>query len=106
MFGDHAGEAPVFVKSLGIDFAAGKQRRKFVKLSARRKRLSKVRKRVGKVAAVRKAVGSRARVLVSTGVVPAIGYGAEVTGIDGFELKAFQTHILAGCTPSGRGRSR
>lgn len=92
--------------SLGIDFAAGKKRGKFIKAYARRLRLKKVKKRVSRVAKIKSAIKAKAKVIFTTGCMPAMIYGSEVTGINGFELKTLQTLALSTMTPSGQGRSR
>ena len=92
--------------SLGVDLAAGKQRRTHGKTSTRATRFRKGMSRKIRIATLRKTVGGRiASMVTNAGAIAATEYGASVNGISDTEWGKLQSIAAAGMTPAAHGRS-
>ena len=100
------GGSPVSsAKNLGIDFAAGRARVAHGRMSARAKRLVQANLRRSKLWRLAKTVGWRAKLIFTSGVMPATIYGAEVNGLSESELVSLQRVAASAMRPTAGGRS-
>jgi len=92
--------------NLGIDFAAGKKRRTFIKCSKIRTRLTAAAKRKSHIDRIKRGSRSAARSIFAQGLLPAAVFGCEVQGFDNVEIRALQDLQLAASGQFGTCKSR
>ena len=93
-------------ENLGIDFAGGRTRRSYLGKSRAFKRFAAVKARLGRVRKLGKAAKATAAKVFSTGLNPALSYGAEVQGFDNAQVRDFQSIQLSSVGMFGKGKSR
>ena len=107
LFGAAADASPgPSVRNLGCDFGLLTARSAPGAGGVRKARFLKVQRRGQRLALLKAAGLRRAHRIFATGLLPAVGYGAEVTGFSPTELRRVVALGLKTVSPSNRGASR
>ena len=107
LLGINVAAAHTSIRNLGADFQLLRPRAARGAARVRADRFRKVWKISARVQILAKAAGrARAHRLFGTGLVPALGYAAEVTGFSDADLTKTQALALRTVTPGNRGSSR
>ncbi len=103
--GADAGSGGSAATNLGIDFAAGRQRRTHGIKAKRKQRLRKLGLQTGRIARLRAVAGKRTSSIFVAGPLSSATYGAAVNGLTDAEVLRIRRAAAHAYTPRAKGRS-